>query len=100
MEPGDGLVSLSHHGSWKLLLIVGHCCWLLVKLGLTLRVELGGTLTLLSQSNHSHHLRSEARATLLVVVVVIVSPQRTNLSADTRRLRERSSGRRRWPAGG
>lgn len=68
---------------------------LLVELGLTLRVELGGTLTLLSQSDHSHHLGSKARAPLLVVIVIVVSSQRTNLSPDTRRFRNGSAGRRR-----
>lgn len=55
-------------------------------------------MTLLSQSNHSHHPRAEARASLLVVIVIVVSPQRTNLSTNTRRLCERSCRRR--PAGG
>lgn len=68
------------------------------ELGLTLRVELGGALTLLSESDHSHHLGSEARAPLLVVIVIVVSSQRTNLSSDTRRFRNGSAGRRR-PAG-
>lgn len=80
-----------------ILIPVGHLYLSLVKLGLTLWVELGGALTLLPQSDHPHHLRPEARASLLVVIVIVVSPQRTNLSSDARRLLERS---RRRPAGG
>lgn len=51
------LKSLSHsqNTTTALALLV-----LLAELGLTLRVELGGALTLLSQSDHSHHLGSEA----------------------------------------
>lgn len=73
--------------------------FLMVKLGLTLWVELGGTLTLLSKSNHPHHPCTEAWASLLVIIVIIVSPQWANLTTDTWRLGERS-GSCRHPAGG
>lgn len=66
---------------------------------LTLWVELRGALTLLSQSDHSHHLCSKAWASFFVVIVIVVSPQRTNFSSDTRWLCDGSSSRRRRPAG-